>query len=109
VIERTQTHFSRKTTAEWLGRLSGKVPCAPVQSLTEALSDPNLVDRGTVIEVEHPVFGGIRQVSTPVRAGAAREKNRCAPKLGEDTEAVLRDYLQYSDDRIRELRQSSVI
>jgi crotonobetainyl-CoA:carnitine CoA-transferase CaiB-like acyl-CoA transferase len=109
VIEQTQMHFLRKTTSEWLDLLSGKVPCAPVQSLTEALGDPDLVDRGTVIEVEHPMFGTMRQVITPVRAGGRRDKNRCAPRLGEDTEAVLRDYLQYSDDRIQELKRSSVI
>jgi crotonobetainyl-CoA:carnitine CoA-transferase CaiB-like acyl-CoA transferase len=108
-IERTQTHFLRKTTSEWLDLLSGKVPCAPVQSLTQALSDPDLVDRGTVIEVEHPEFGAMRQVATPIRAGDRRGKNRHAPRLGEDTEAVLKDCLQYSDERIHELKRSSVI
>jgi crotonobetainyl-CoA:carnitine CoA-transferase CaiB-like acyl-CoA transferase len=109
VIEKTQSHFLRKSTSEWLDLLSGKVPCAPVQSLTDALGDPGLIDRGTVIEVEHPMFGAMRQVATPVRAGRRRDKNRSAPRLGEDTEAVLKDYLQYSEDRIQELKRSSVI
>ena len=109
VIERTQAHFLTKTTAEWLELLSGKVPCAPVRSLAEALGDPELRDRRTLIEIEHPEFGTMRQVNTPVRAGGRREKHRRAPKLGEDTEAVLRDYLHYSDERILELKRAAVI
>ena len=42
-------------------------------------------------------------------AGGGREKHRRAPKLGEDTEAVLRDYLRYPDERIVELKRSAVI
>jgi crotonobetainyl-CoA:carnitine CoA-transferase CaiB-like acyl-CoA transferase len=80
-----------------------------VQSLSEALSDPELHERGTVIEVEHPVFGTMRQVNTPVRAGTSARKHRHAPKPGEDTEQVLKECLQYSDDRIDELRRASVI
>ncbi len=56
VVEQTQAHFLRKTTADWLHLLRGKVPCAPVRSLTEALSDPCLEERGTIISVEHPTF-----------------------------------------------------
>jgi crotonobetainyl-CoA:carnitine CoA-transferase CaiB-like acyl-CoA transferase len=109
VVQRTREHFLRKSTGEWIGVLSGKVPCAPVQSLSEALSDPELHERGTVIEVEHPVFGTMRQVNTPVRAGTSARKHRHAPKPGEDTEQVLKECLQYSDDRIDELRRASVI
>jgi crotonobetainyl-CoA:carnitine CoA-transferase CaiB-like acyl-CoA transferase len=62
-----QAHFLRKTTREWIELLSGKVPCAPVQTLGEALADPELAARGTVVEVAHPDFGTLREVNTPVR------------------------------------------
>src|SRR5262249_10272017 len=66
-IEKTQAHFLRKTTAEWLGVLRGKVPCAPVRSLPEALADPGLAERGTILSLEHPAFGTLREVNTPAR------------------------------------------
>ena len=101
VIEKTQEHFLRKTTAEWLNVLRGKVPSAPVRSLTEALADPELDARGTTLSVEHPVFGTMRQVNTPARfSGSVRTHSR-APSLGEDTVAVLRDYLGYPNERIK--------
>ena len=110
VIERVQEHFLKKTTGEWLRLLSGKVPCAPVQTLTEALSDPELPNRGTIVEVEHNVFGAVRQVNTPVRClGGEKREHRCAPALGQDTEAVLKDYLKYSESRIEGLRRAAAI
>jgi crotonobetainyl-CoA:carnitine CoA-transferase CaiB-like acyl-CoA transferase len=109
VIEYTQAHFLRKTTADWLQLLRGKVPCAPVRSLTEALSDPFLDERGTIISVEHPTFGTLREVNTPARfSGATREHTR-APMLGEDTHSILAEYLGYQSERIEALRRAGVI
>jgi crotonobetainyl-CoA:carnitine CoA-transferase CaiB-like acyl-CoA transferase len=109
VIEKIQAHLLKKTTAEWLIALRGKVPCAPVRSITEALADPELDARGTTVSVEHPTFGTIRQVNTPARfLGSSRVHSR-APFLGEDTVFVLRDYLGYPDEKIEALRQAKVI
>ncbi len=109
VIGAVQEHFLKKTTSEWLQVLRGKVPCAPVQSLSQALADPELEQRGTVIAVEHPVFGRVREVNTPLRFSGSRKEHRRAPALGEDTKAILKEYLHYSDARIEELRQAGVI
>lgn len=109
VIERTQAHFLRKTTEEWLKLLRGKVPCAPLRTLTEALSDPHLAERGTVISVEHPTFGTLREVNTPARFSGSTRKHACAPNLGQDTTSVLTHYLGYTRERIDALRQEEVI
>jgi crotonobetainyl-CoA:carnitine CoA-transferase CaiB-like acyl-CoA transferase len=109
VVEKTQAHFLRKTTADWLQLLRGKVPCAPVRSLTEALSDPYLDERGTIISVEHPTFGTIREVNTPARFSGSTREHKRAPTLGEDTDSVLAEYLSYSSERIESLRQAEVI
>ena len=109
VIEAVQKHFLRKTTAEWLEVLAGKVPCAPVRSLTEALSDPTLHERGVVVQVEHPRFGVLREVNTPVRFGEPRKDHAHAPTLGHDTVAILKNDLNYPDARIEALQQARVI
>ncbi len=109
VVEKTQAHFLKKTTAEWLTILRGKVPCAPVRNLTQALADPELDTRGTVISVEHPDFGTMRQVNTPARFAGSQQMHSRAPALGEDTESVLRDYLGYTNERIDELRLAHAI
>jgi crotonobetainyl-CoA:carnitine CoA-transferase CaiB-like acyl-CoA transferase len=109
VVDQIQKHFRKRSTADWIERLRGKVPCGPVRSLAEALNAPGLAESGTIIEVEHPQFGSIREVNTPVRYESRRKQHRRAPQLGEDTEFVLKEYLQYSDGQIAELRREQVI
>jgi crotonobetainyl-CoA:carnitine CoA-transferase CaiB-like acyl-CoA transferase len=110
VIEAAQEHFLGKTTCEWLQVLKGKVPCAPVHSLSQSLADPELEQRGTLIAVEHPMFGRVREANTPVRfCGRPRKEHRRGPMLGEDTQAILRKDLHYSDERIEALRQAGVV
>ncbi|MEW5979329.1 MAG: CoA transferase [Acidobacteriota bacterium] len=109
VVAAVQTHFLQRTTREWLEVLTGKVPCAPVQTLSQALSDPELRARGTILEVEHPVFGTIREVSTPVRIKTSERVHRRAPALGEDTDRILKECLHYSQEEIDALRADGVI
>jgi crotonobetainyl-CoA:carnitine CoA-transferase CaiB-like acyl-CoA transferase len=109
VTEKIQAHFLRKTTAEWLNALRGRVPCAPVRSLAEALADPELETQRTIVTVEHPTFGTLRQVNTPAHFSGSDRVHLRAPFLGEDTVPVLRDCLSYSNERIEALRQAKVI
>jgi crotonobetainyl-CoA:carnitine CoA-transferase CaiB-like acyl-CoA transferase len=109
VVEAIQKHFLKRPAAEWVALLRGKVPCAPVRSLTEALNEPGLSESGTIIEVDHPQFGMIREVNTPVRYQGQRRQHHRAPKVGEDTEFVLTQYLHYSEERIAGLRRDQVI
>lgn len=110
VIDAVQKHFLRKTTREWLQVLKGKVPCAPVRSLSEALAEPALAERGTILAVEHPVFGVLREVNTPIRfPDRERREHRRGPALGEDTPTILREDLHYTDERIAALRRAGVI
>jgi len=110
VVEKVQAHFERRTTAEWLSLLSGRVPCAPVRTIGEALADPEAMARGNIIEVQHPVFGKVLEVNTPVRfPGEVPRHHYRAPTLGEHTNSVLKEYLKYSDDRIDELHRTQAI
>lgn len=101
--------FKTRTTGEWLGKLRGKVPCAPVNSIEEALRDEQVLARQMVIEVEHPEFGPIRQTGNPIKFTGADESFISAPRLGADTDSILSEILGYSDDRIAELRRIGAV
>jgi crotonobetainyl-CoA:carnitine CoA-transferase CaiB-like acyl-CoA transferase len=108
-VEAVQTHFLKRSTSDWIAELSGKVPCAPVRNLSEALRAAS-DEPGTIIEVEHPEFGTLRELNTPVRCGGADVQHRtCAPKLGEYTDTVLRECIKYSDEHIAHLREQLII
>lgn len=57
VVRAVQRHLVLRPTAEWLRLLAGKVPCAPVQSMTEALAQAYSEGLGAVIDVEHSKMG----------------------------------------------------
>jgi crotonobetainyl-CoA:carnitine CoA-transferase CaiB-like acyl-CoA transferase len=104
-----QARFATRTTAEWLDRLRGRVPCAPVNDVRQALADPQVLARDMIVEVEHPDFGPLKEVRSPVRTeGEIRHPAR-APRLGEHTDQILREILSYSDGTIARLREAGVI
>jgi crotonobetainyl-CoA:carnitine CoA-transferase CaiB-like acyl-CoA transferase len=98
--------FRERTTAEWLARLRGRVPCAPVNTVAQALEDEQVRAREMIIEVTHPELGTLREVASPVKTPGAITVPAPAPKLGEHTDALLRDLVGYDDARIARLRKA---
>jgi crotonobetainyl-CoA:carnitine CoA-transferase CaiB-like acyl-CoA transferase len=103
--------FKARTEAEWLELLSeAGVPHGRVNDVQAALADPQAVARGAVVEIDHPRFGTVRQVASPLRVaedGEGRVPER-APFRGEHTELVLAELCGYEQDRIAKLRDDGV-
>ena len=96
-----------RTSEEWLKILGeAGVPCGPVNSVEQALTDPQTDARGLIVTTEHPRFGAVRQPASPVRVGAAPVEHRRAPFRGEDEGHVLRGVLGYDDGRVAALREA---
>ena len=104
-----KARFAQRTTAAWLDRLRGRVPCAPVNTVAQALADEQVAARGMIVDVDHPRFGRIREVASPVKTAGAITHPAPAPRLGEHTEAILRDVLQYDPARIAAVRASGAL
>jgi crotonobetainyl-CoA:carnitine CoA-transferase CaiB-like acyl-CoA transferase len=99
--------FLSRPAQEWLDVLrAAGVPCGPVNSVSQALADDHTAARGMVVETEHPRFGRVRQVRSPVRVGSEKPEYRRAPGRHEDAATVLTDLLRYDEARIKELARS---
>ena len=74
----------------WLERLrEAEIPCGPINALDETLSDPHVLSRGMVFEVEHPV-GTLRMLGSPLHlSDTPVTYRRRPPLLGEHTQEVL--------------------
>ncbi len=83
--------FVGRTTVAWLELLGNDVPAAPINSLDEALSDPQLVQSGLLQPIEHPVFRDLRLIMPPFNVNGERRKLTRAPRLGEHTRSVLQE------------------
>ena len=104
-----QERLVERTTAEWLERLQGQVPCAPVNTVGQALQDPQVLARGMVIEVPSEQWGAVRQTGNPIKLSGSEPRREHAPAYGEHTERVLREVLGYSAERVEELRAGGAI
>jgi crotonobetainyl-CoA:carnitine CoA-transferase CaiB-like acyl-CoA transferase len=104
-----KARFATRTSADWLDRLRGRVPCAPVNDVRQALADEQVRARDMIVEVPHPEFGTLKEVRSPIRTEGEVRNPRRAPKLGEDTDAILGDILGYSASTIAGLRARGVL
>jgi crotonobetainyl-CoA:carnitine CoA-transferase CaiB-like acyl-CoA transferase len=103
--------FATETSEHWLTLLrKAGVPCGPVNSVAQALRDPHTLARGMVVETEHPYFGTVRQVASPLRVGVSAERgHRRGPRRGEDAGYVLSELLGYDESRIERLTGQGVV
>jgi crotonobetainyl-CoA:carnitine CoA-transferase CaiB-like acyl-CoA transferase len=76
--------FATATTSEWLTRLRGVVPIAPVRSLEQALDLDELSARDMLVEYQHPGLGTVRSIALPLSVGNYSPEYKRAPRLGED-------------------------
>ena len=90
-----QEIFLSMDADEVTGRLDrAGVPCAPVLDVGQALTQEQVVVRGLVREVDHPMSGGIRQIGFPALFDGKRpEVDRPPPVLDQDRADVVRDWL----------------
>jgi crotonobetainyl-CoA:carnitine CoA-transferase CaiB-like acyl-CoA transferase len=103
--------FPTRTTDEWLGRLQREgVPAAPINTVDQVVTDPQVLLRGMVVDLDHPKLGTVRTIGTPIKAAGAPPFHPLPPPgLGEHTEPVLRELLAYPAERIDALRGRRVI
>ncbi len=100
--------LSTATTDEWVRKLAGTVPVAPVYDVAQAFENPFVHEQGRVMRAPHPVRGSIRTPACPIRCPGATEKVGIAPTLGEHTNEILRD-IGYDDARIAALAAQKAI
>jgi crotonobetainyl-CoA:carnitine CoA-transferase CaiB-like acyl-CoA transferase len=103
--------FKERGTDEWLTRLNAAgVPVAPIQAVDRVLADPQVRHRHMVAQVEHPVHGALPTLGTPIKIDGQLGLDITAPaRLGQHTDAVLRELLDYPAERLAALRRDGVV
>ena len=97
--------FQLETTLQTHG-----VPASAVRTILELGEDPQLVQRGHFVQLDHPKFekttvegSRFRLSRTPARIEGT------APTLGRDNQYILETILGYSEERITELAAAEVL
>ena len=102
--------FAKKTVGEWMERLTEfGVIFSLVQKPSELIHDPQARANDFFMSVDHPTYGPIELVSSPVKLSKTPGAFIApAPELGQNTEEILLE-LGYTWDDIGELKDKKVI
>jgi crotonobetainyl-CoA:carnitine CoA-transferase CaiB-like acyl-CoA transferase len=102
--------FLTKTRDEWFDILSkNETAVAKVYTVDELISDPNVLHRGMIVEIDDQVHGKVRQVGIPIKLSATPGKIRhLGSRPGEDTAQVLAG-LGYTEQAVQDLSHKGII
>jgi len=111
IAEKLNEALSDKPVAYWVQKLEEKrIPCAPVNQFSQALSDEQVLHRNMVIDLKHPSGAATKGPGNPIKLSRTDEESfTAAPLLGEHTDEVFKDLLGYDEKKLSDLKSKGVI
>jgi crotonobetainyl-CoA:carnitine CoA-transferase CaiB-like acyl-CoA transferase len=108
-----QERLKEKMVGEWMELMYEKgegIPFAPIRTLDEVFKDPHVIARDIVQEIQHPLTGTLRMIGPTVLYDHIRGRVQIPPpRLGEHTCEILKMFLGYDEEQIRQLEKEGVI
>jgi len=110
VFREIQNEFLKKTQSEWTEIFSNIDACVmPVKNFSEACEDPQIISRNMVVDINHPKFGKIQNIGSPIKYSRTPLTIRSlAPHIGQNTMEILH-WLNYSPEEIKGFKKAGVI
>jgi len=107
-IGRETRKYSRQQLFELLN--GAGAACAPVRTLREVLDDPHLRARGMLHDIDHPEYGRLVVMRSPIRYGGVEPPDyRASGKIGADIDAIFGGEFGVAPNTIAELRKTGAI
>lgn len=103
-----------RPSADWLAELaSAGVVATGISDMGAVFANEGLIERGMLPVIDHPVIGSLPAIGDPIRIDEGPGSDPApivpAPRHGQDTEQVLRDYLGLDDARIADLVERRIV
>ncbi len=110
LIPLLQEILEKESADYWLERLvAAGIPSGPINFPDETLADPQLLARGMIVDLQHPLAGLVRSIGNPVHLSETPVTYRLPPPLlGEHNGEVL-SALGYDARQVEALREQGAI
>jgi CoA:oxalate CoA-transferase len=84
--------------------------CAPVRTLHEVLADPHLRQRGMIHDIDHPEYGKLVVMNSPIHYGGVKQPDyKPSGEMGADIDAIFGGELKLTKADIEDLRKAGDI
>ena len=102
--------FATDTTDHWVDLIvDAGVPCGPINTVAEVVSNPQVLARNMIAEVDHPKVPNLRFPNSPLKlTDSPATIRRVPPLLGQHNEEILGE-AGYSPEKIADLKERGVI
>jgi CoA:oxalate CoA-transferase len=108
IIENWLVTLTRDEAVDTLNEIG--VPTGPVYEAEDIFEDPQVKARGMLMPIDDPDVGEYAFTRSPIHLSEAPElPKNAAPRLGQDTEWVLKDLLDYDDAKVAALVDSEIV
>lgn len=98
----------QKTTEEWMAIFYAEdIQAAPVNTVDRVVADPQVIHNNMILEMPHPLGGAIKVPGNPIKFRDIPEDYSPPPTLGQHTEEVLRCLLNYDEEKIRLVKETT--
>jgi crotonobetainyl-CoA:carnitine CoA-transferase CaiB-like acyl-CoA transferase len=111
LIPMMESHLQTKGGDEWLEAIhKAGVPAGPINTLDRVLSDPQVLTREMVVEIDGPDKDKIKTIGNPLKMGKTPVGTFTRPPhLGEHTREVLMNILGYSSEKVQSLSKIGAV
>ena len=101
----------QRNSQDWLSLFEQQqIPCGPINNLEQVFSHAQLQARNMLVKTKEPRSGEIQLPANPINYSRTPiAYSSPPPQLGNDTESILSQYLEYSAMDIAELRKKAII
>jgi crotonobetainyl-CoA:carnitine CoA-transferase CaiB-like acyl-CoA transferase len=105
-----EQEFKKRPVKHWVRVLEkGGVPCGPINDMADVFSNPQVLERKMLEELDHPTAGRIKQTGISIKfSDTPGEIKSPPPVLGQHNEEILAS-LGYSKDDVKSLKQSGIL
>lgn len=94
LIELLSAHFVQQNAESWVSAIHAfKVPVGLINSVSEALREPQIQHREMVVNIQHPLNPEFQMIGSPIKLSETPvEYHHAPPQLGEHTMSVLSQF-----------------
>src|SRR6185503_2496503 len=103
--------MTKRTTKEWVEALEAAgVACGPINSVGQALAEPQAEARGMKVRLPHPLAGEVPLMASPMKfSGTPIVHEAAPPVLGQHTDEILEKILGMDAGARGKLREAGAI